>query len=212
MQVLGAPVDYLAAFAGGVLVSFTPCVYPLIPITASYIGANSAKSKAKGFFLSLVYVTGIAFTYSLLGLVASLTGTMFGRWSSSPLAYFISGAVFIIFGLSMADVFNLTFPSFIKPRGMKNTNYLSVFFLGLSSGLIVSPCLSPALGSILAYVASKKNLFYGATLLLCFAYGLGLVLVIAGTFSKWMVYIKRFCSLVLIGMGAYFVYEGIRRL
>ena len=222
MNLSGSPFDFVAAFLGGVGISFTPCVYPLIPITIGYIGARSGGSKLKGLGLSLVYVSGVAFTYSMLGILAVLTGKLFGSISSNPLTYIIVGVIIILFGLSMLDLFILPLPKIIKLPGLKKENYFSTFFLGLSSGLVASPCLTPVLGSILVYLTTKKNLLYGATLLLCFAYGMGVILVIAGTFSaalvnipklgKWMLYVKKIFSLIIIGMGLYFIYAGIRRI
>lgn len=217
----GGPFDFLIAFFGGVLVSFTPCVYPLIPISAGYIGVRSIGSKGKGFALSLIYVTGVAVTYSLLGVIASLTGTFFGALSTNPVSYIIVGAVIIIFGLSMLDIFTINIPGAVKLPALKKGNYFSTFFLGLASGFIVSPCLTPVLGSILFYLTTKKNILYGATLLLSFAYGMGLLLIIIGTFSselinlpkagKWALIIKRAFSAALIAFGLYFIYTGIRR-
>ncbi|MFH1458563.1 MAG: cytochrome c biogenesis protein CcdA [Candidatus Omnitrophota bacterium] len=222
MNLSGTPLDYLIAFFGGVLVSFTPCVYPLIPITVGYIGVKAGSSKSRGFFLSASYVTGIAVTYSLLGLLASLTGTIFGSISSSPIAYFFVGAVIILFGLSMLDLFIIPVPRFIKLPSLKKQNTFSAFILGLSSGLIAAPCLTPVLGSILVYLTTKRNLLYGITLLFSFAYGMGSVLILLGTFSgvlvnlpksgKWMGIIKRLAAFVLILLGAYFIVTAIRRL
>ena len=222
MNLSGTPVDYLVVFLGGILVSFTPCVYPLIPVSVGYIGARSAGSRLKGFFLSLIYVTGIAVTYSLLGLAASLTGSIFGTVSSHPATYIFTGAVIILFGVSMLGLFSIPWPNIIKPGLPKKQNYFSTFVLGLTSGLIASPCLTPVLGTILAYLATKNNLLYGVTLLFSFAYGMGLVLILSGTFSgiltalpksgKWMVYIKKGGALVLIGMGVYFIIVGLKRI
>lgn len=222
MNLSGSPIDYLIAFVGGILISFTPCVYPLIPISAGYIGINSAGSRLRGFTLSLFYVTGVAVTYSLLGILASLTGTLFGSISTSPKAYLFVGIVIIIFGLSMSDLFTIRLPNIVKLPVLKKGNYLSTFLLGLSSGLIATPCLTPVLYSILLYLATKKNILYGATLLFSFAYGMGLLLVIIGTFSailvnlpksgKWLNFIKKLFSFILIAMGIYFIYSGIRRL
>ncbi len=110
----------------------------------------------------------------------------------------------------------------IKLPYFKKQNYFTAFILGLSSGLIVSPCLTPALGTILLYLATKKNLLYGATLLFSFAYGMGLILILVGTFStllvnlpksgKWLDYIKRAGALMLLAAGAYFIFDGFRRL
>ena len=222
MTLAGNPFDYVVVFLGGVLVSFTPCIYPLIPISAGYIGVRAGGSKLKGLSLSLIFVTGVAVTYSILGLLAVLSGKLFGSISSNPLTYILVGIIIILFGLSMLDLFVIPLPKIIKLPALKKENYFSTFILGLSSGLVASPCLTPVLGSILVYLTTKKNLLYGATLLFSFAYGMGLILVIAGTFSaalvnlpklgKWMAYIKKVFSMIIIGVGLYFIYIGIRRL
>jgi thiol:disulfide interchange protein DsbD len=222
MNLSGSPFDYLVAFLGGVLLSFTPCVYPLVPISAGFIGVRSAGSRLKGFALSLTYVSGIAITYSLMGLLATLTGTLFGVVSSHPFTNLAVGTIIIIFGLSMLDIFSISLPNIARLPPLKKGSYLSTFFLGLTSGLIIGPCLTPALGAILAYLATKKHIIYGTTLLFCFAYGMGFLLILVGTFSgllanlpksgKWMVYIKRLAAFILLAMGAYFIYVGIRRL
>jgi thiol:disulfide interchange protein DsbD len=222
MNLSGNPIDYLAAFCGGVLLSFTPCVYPLIPISAGFIGVSAAGSKLKGLFLSLVYVTGVAVTYSILGLIASLTGKFLGAISVNPVTHILVGVIIIIFGLSMLNIFRIPLSAIIKSPKLKKGNYFSALLLGLSSGLVVSPCVTPILGAILAYLATKKNILYGMTLLLSFAYGMGLILILLGTFStillslpkpgKWMVYINNFAAFVLIGMGIFLVFNGVRRL
>jgi len=213
--------SYLGAFLAGIAVSLTPCVYPLIPVTAGIIGTETAGSKLKGLFLSFVYVTGIAVMYSILGMFASLTGTIFGRISSHPVTYIFVGTFITVFGLSMFGLFHIHIPH-NKKIAHKKHDFISTFFLGLSSGLVISPCLTPALGSILIYLATKKNLFYGASLLLTFAYGMGLILILIGAFEgllvnlprsgNWMTWIKRASAVILIAMGIYFIYTGIRRI
>lgn len=220
MNLSGSPIDYIFAFLGGVVISFTPCVYPLIPISVSYISVKS-NSKPKGFILSLIYVSGIAFTYSILGLVASLTGKIFGSISNHPVTYLVVGAVIVVFGLSMLDLFNISFGTNFHSPVFKKKGYFSIFLLGITSGFIISPCLTPALGSILSYLATRKNIFYGMSLLAVFAYGMGLVFILSGTFvgilanlpksGKWMVYFKRVAGILLVAMGVYFIYAGIRR-
>jgi len=222
MIISGRPVDFLAVFAGGLLVSFTPCIYPLLPLTLSYIGIEAGGSKRSAFVLSLLYVCGVAVIYSLLGLIASLTGTLFGKFSSSPVTHIFLGIVIIIFGLSMSGFFSIPFLRLIKIPQLKKCDKFGAFVLGLSSGLVASPCLTPILGSILLYLAVKKSLFYGALLLFVFALGMGTSLIIASIFSaallsmpklgKWMKYISKLLSLVLIVAGLYFIVEGIRRI
>jgi thiol:disulfide interchange protein DsbD len=222
MQLSGSVFDYVFVFLWGIALSFTPCVYPLIPVTAGYIGINSGPSTFKGLFLSLVYVIGLSVTYSALGIIAVLTGKMFGSINSHPAVLIAAGAIFILFGLSMLKVFVLYLPAVVKMSHFKIKGYFSVFFLGLVSGLIASPCVSPALGSILVYLGTTRNIIYGGSLLFVFAFGMGLTLILAGTFSailinfpksgKWMLYVEKICACVLIGLGVYFIITGIRRI
>jgi len=222
MTLSGSPFDYLVAFFGGILASLTPCVYPLIPVSIGYIGVKAGGSKLQGFFLSFSFVTGIAVIYSILGLVASFTGTIFGSISAYPATYFVVGGIIIIFGLSMLDLFHIRLPQLIRFPQTNNRGYFDAFLLGLGTGLIVSPCLTPILGSILLYLTAKKSILYGTTLLLAFAYGMGLIFIFAGIFSSllvslpksgnWMVYIKKFFALVILVMGFYFIFVGMRRL
>jgi cytochrome c-type biogenesis protein len=222
MNLSGNPSDYLIAFTGGVLVSFTPCVYPLVPVSASYIGVTSGGSRWKGLGLSLVYVTGLAVTYSILGLIAALTGNFFGEISSHPVTNLFVGVVVVIFGMAMLDIFHISIPHIYRYKAHKKHNFLSTFFLGMSSGLVASPCLTPVLGSILLFLSTKRSVVYGMSLLFVFAYGMGFILILAGTFSsvlvgfpklgKWMTIIKRGFAVVLIGVGLFIIVSAIRRM
>lgn len=210
------PFEFILAFGAGILVSFSPCVYPLLPITIGFIGASNQKDKFHSFLLSLIYVLGMAITYCILGVFASLTGKIFGQISSSPVSFFIIGNISIIFGLSMLGVFEMHLPDFFLNKMVKGKkSKFSVFLLGVTSGLIVGPCTAPVLGAILVYVATKQNLFYGIFLLFSFAYGMGALLILAGTFSailvnmpksgKWMYTIERIGGILLILAGEYFL-------
>ncbi|TBR18419.1 hypothetical protein EPO66_01505 [bacterium] len=214
-------IGYLGAFLGGVAVSFSPCVYPLIPITLSYIGVKSGSSRIKGLFLSLVYAFGLAITYSILGIFAALTGRIFGEIAGSPIPYLIIGNICIIAGLSFLEVFNIGFTGLRLLNKIKlREGYLAVFLVGMASGLVAGPCTAPALGVILTIVSAKQNIFYGATLLFVFSCGMTLLLVLAGTFSgiflglskKTEVFalIKKISGLVLIVIGEYFIFKGGR--
>jgi len=212
-----SPLSYLLVFLGGILASFTPCVYPLIPVTVGYIGASSATSKEKAFLLSLFYVLGIAVTYSLLGAVAALTGALFGKISTNPWTYLVAGNIFFLLGLSMLGVFDLALPGFLQGNAVvnKRRGLAGAFLVGLAAGLIISPCLTPALGAVLTYVGSKQNLFFGITLLFTFAFGMGTLLILVGTFSgiaasmpksgKWMNIIKKLFGIILIICAEYFI-------
>ena len=216
--------SYIAVFAGGILSSLTPCIYPLIPITISYIGARSAQTKAKAFIISLSYVLGIAFTYSCLGAIAALGGGVFGEISANPWTYLFVGNVFLLLGLSMLDIFVLSIPSFLKAKetAKKKEGLLGVFLVGASAGLIASPCTAPVLGALLTYVASRQSLFFGITLLFTFAVGMGSILIIVGTSvglaaslpksGRWMNIIKKIFAFFLIACAEYFIILAGRRL
>lgn len=219
MNLVGSPLDFFIAFGAGVLVSFTPCVYPLIPVTIGYIGSLSAGSRLKGFILSIIYALGIATTYSILGAIASLTGKVFGQIAGTPWPYFIVSLVCIFFGLVFLEVFSVPLPIFsikkIEPKSV-----ISVYLFGLVSGLVVGPCITPVLATILIYVGTKQNLVYAMFLLFCFAYGLCTVLILAGTFSGifvnlpksgiWIEKVKKLCGLILIATGIYFLIQAGR--
>ena len=218
MILQGNFLDYIFVFLGGVVMSFTPCVYPLLPVTVGYIGARSSGSKLRGFILSVIYVTGVAITYSVLGLIAALTGRLFGLIAVHPISHIIAGIVFIIFGIALLDVFNISLPEVSLQNRIKLTGFFSVFILGLVSGLVVGPCTAPALGAILIYIGSRQNIIYGMSLMFTFAYGVGTVLILAGTFSgllvnlpksgPWLVKIKKVCGLILILAGGYFLIKA----
>jgi thiol:disulfide interchange protein DsbD len=204
-----------------VVVSFSPCVYPLLPITLSFIGVKGSVGRFKGLTLSLVYVSGLAVTYSLLGLLAALSGSLFGKIASHPASPFILGNVCIITGLSFLDVIQLPGMGLNLQNKIQRTGgSWSAFLLGLVSGLVAGPCTAPALGSILVYVASRQNILYGMTLLFVFAYGMGFTLILAGTFGAaisnsfkseaWLTLTRKLGGFILIGLGEYFIFQSGR--
>lgn len=186
------PLAFLTVFLAGVIVSFTPCVYPVIPLTLGFIGARSAGGKWKGFLLSLVYVLGMALTYAVLGAFASLSGKLFGQVGSHPLTYFIVSNVCLLLGLSMLDVFQLPQLSLGgTPASKKRGGYFGVFVVGIFSGLIVGPCTAPVLAAVLAYVATRHSLLYGFSLLFTFGYGVGFLMILLGTFTGLLTSIPK---------------------
>jgi len=211
---------FLAAYLGGIVISFTPCTYPLIPVTVGFIGIHGSSSRIRGFFLSLLYVIGLAVTYSILGGAAVISGKIFGQMQTTPWTYFIMANVCLVMGLSMLDVFNISIP--VPHKLMKRTSqndnkgFLDSFLIGIVSGIVIGPCTAPALGVLLGYVALKTNLLLGMSLLFVFAFGMGTLLIIVGTFAgiiaalpksgKWMIKIKFISGLILIGAAEYFLY------
>ena len=210
--------SFLAVYLGGVLISFTPCVYPVIPITVAFIGARGG-SKGRAFFLSLIYVLGMAVTYTILGAVAALSGKLFGQIQSNPWTYFIIGNICILMGLSMFDLFALSVrtPDFITRMQSKKRmeGVAGGFLVGAASGLIMGPCTAPVLAVILSYAATRQNVAFASALMFVFAFGMGTLLILAGTFAgllagipksgAWMVRINRLFGWILLGAGEYFL-------
>mgnify|MGYP001331367992 CR=1 FL=1 len=210
----------IASYIGGLIVSFTPCTYPLIPVTIGIIGAHGSSSRQNGFLISAVYVLGLAVTYSTLGAVAALSGKIFGQIQTTPWTYFIMANLCLLMGLSMLDVFNIVLPVPQKLLRLSAQNnhkgFVDSFLIGAASGVVIGPCTAPALGVLLGYVALKTNVLLGVGLLFVFALGLGTLLLIVGTFTgmitalpksgAWMTKIKYASGLILIGAAEYFLY------
>ncbi len=210
-------------FMAGVASSFTPCIYPLIPVTISILGTRDVESKFRGFLLTLFYVGGIAVTYAALGVVAALTGSLFGSLSSNPWVLFGVATVVMALALNMLDVFQINFTRLTVGGGgaKRKQGLMSNFAYGLTFGLVASPCTAPPLAAILTWVGSTHNLFMGPLFLFAFALGMGSILILIGTFSSfltrlprsgmWMVYIKKVMGYMMILMAGYFVFQAGRQ-
>jgi cytochrome c-type biogenesis protein len=208
---------YLAAYLGGVFVSFTPCMYPVIPITLAFIGAHGSGSKVKGFVLSIVYVLGMSLTYTALGAVAALTGKLFGQIQTNPWTYFIVANICILMGLSMLEVFTLPVrvPGFVTKVQSRRKGLLGSFFIGAVSGLVIGPCTAPVFAVLLSYVATSQDIIFGMSLFFIFALGMGTFLIILGTFAgllasipksgMWMTRINHMSGWILLAIGEYFL-------
>jgi len=213
---------YLSVFVAGVLTSFTPCIYPMIPITIGVIGGREKESRFHGFILSLAYVSGLALVYSALGVVASLSGQFFGQVSGNRWTMFIVANIIILFGLSMLETFNLPLPRFLQRggSGSKKRGVPGSLVMGVASGFVAAPCTTPVLGVLLAFVATRQNVMFGATLLLTFSFGMNILLLVIGTFTglvtalpksgMWMVRIKKAMGYLMIAMGEYFLIQAGR--
>src|SRR3989338_1876200 len=132
--------NYFIVFWSGVLVSFTPCVYPVIPIVASLIaGVNTTGTKLRGFVISLIYVLGLAITYSLLAVVAASTGKIFGQIQNHPAVFLIVGKYSYFFALALLDVIPLPFLGISLQNKIRLKSLWAVLLLGVASGLVVGP-------------------------------------------------------------------------
>ncbi len=205
------------AFITGLILSFSPCTYPMIPITVS-IFAGQQRSFGRGFFLSLVYVTSMAVVYGIMGLIVAMVGGVFGAWLASPPVVVGIVIVFIIFSLSMFGVYELQVPASLRDKlGSTKTEggVVGSMILGLVAALVVSPCVGPFVAGILLYVATSGSPLIGFLILFVFAMGLGTLYMLIGTFSsvinklprsgEWMETVKKFFGFILLLMAVYFL-------
>lgn len=214
------PLGALAAlFAAGVATSLTPCIYPMIPITAGVIaGASSGtRSTRRTVGLTLTYAVGMALLYATLGLLAGLSGSLFGTVSSSPWARLAVGNLLLVFALAMLDVIPMTAPARLLAwaANLKGGSYPAAFLMGATSGVVAAPCGAPAFAAVLTWVATTRSGVLGFAYLFVFALGMTAILVLVGLFSgtlsalprsgRWMEWIKKGAGVVLLGMAEYYL-------
>ncbi len=212
---------FLFVFVGGILTSFTPCVYPLIPITVSVFGAGESVGRLRSFLLSVTYVMGIALTYSILGVVVASTGAVFGQIMADPRVMLPVCGILVALGLSMLGVFELRVPYAVQNRlnSVGGAGVAGAFAMGTVAGIIAAPCTGPALGAVLSYVATTESVFLGFWLLLTYALGMGLLFIVIGTFSGaiaalprsggWMYILENIFGVAIITVALYFLKEVI---
>ncbi len=211
-------------FGFGLLMSLSPCIYPMIPITLAVIGGQSQeKGAARGLVLSVTYVVGMALVYAIMG---ALSATVF----SGITAFMQSPAVLVpiallLFGLSfsMFGAFELQAPAFLRdrfqgPGSGSRGGLIGVFAMGLVAGLVASPCVGPFLAALLVWVATTGDWVLGFFSLFTFGIGMGMILIGVGTFPAllgtmpqsggWMDTVKKGMGLLLVAMAFYFVRPG----
>lgn len=188
------PLAFLLVFLAGILTSFTPCIFPMLPITLSILGHHAeTRTRMQNFSRSLVYVLGIATTYSILGVLAAFTGTLFG--SALTNKYVLAGLslLFVTMAFSMWGAFELQAPHFIRKRfgSGKSENSFEAYIMGLVAGIVASPCVGPVLISILTFVSASRNALLGFSMLFTFALGLGLLFIFIGLFGNGLKFLPR---------------------
>jgi thiol:disulfide interchange protein DsbD len=219
----GSPLLALATlFGAGVLTSLTPCIYPMIPITASVISGTARENQGKGrtLGLTMTYVVGMATLYACLGLVAGLSGTLFGAVSANPWALLAIGNLLLLFSLFMLEVFPIPMPRRLMDWAAtrEGGSYGAVFLLGASSGIVAAPCGAPAFAVVLTWVAATQAGVMGFVYLFVFSLGMTAILVLVGLFSgalavlprsgKWMVWMKRVGGILMIGVAQYYFVQA----
>ena len=211
----------IASFFGfGLLLSLTPCVFPMIPILSGIIvGRGGHITKAKGFTLSLAYVLGMATTYAIVGIIAGLSGTLISNALQNPWALSTGAAIFVALALSMFGFFELQMPSFLQSRFTEASNkvqggrYTGVFIMGALSALIVGPCVAAPLAGALLYISQTGDVVLGGVSLFSLALGMGVPLLAVGLSAgallpragAWMEAVKKFFGVALLAVAIWMI-------
>ncbi len=208
----------IAFFVGGLLLSFTPCVFPMYPILTGIIVGQSKNGEPlttkKAFTLSFVYVQGMAVTYTLLGIVVALAGAKFQAVFQHPIVLISLSVLFIFLALSMFGLFNLALPASWQNKlnamsnQQKGGSYAGVLMMGVISGLVASPCTTAPLTGALLYISQTGDVVLGASALYALSLGMGLPLLVLGSSGgkllpkagAWMNIIKNIFGLLLLAV------------
>ncbi len=205
----------IGSFLAGLALGLTPCVYPMVGITVAIIGAGNA-SRKRTVFLTFMYVLGLSLVYALLGIIVASVGSAVSNVLTSPGVLFPIGAVFILLGLSMFDLFTIQTPSswgakVQKLGGKLKGSVAGTFIMGALSAFVVGPCVSGPLIGLITFVADTGKLMTGFWYFFALAWGMGIILFIAGSFSgilpkagEWMNRVKHVLGVILIWAAFYF--------
>jgi cytochrome c biogenesis protein CcdA len=203
------------AFVSGILLSLTPCSYPLIPIILGIAEVNEQTSRRRAMIISLIFVGGLVAVYMALGLMSALFGVLFGSLAKHWMVQALLGLLLIALGLVMFDLFhlnvNLQFNINTRKYGV-----FGVFLLGVLSGVSVTGCMLPVFGSILLVIAQRQDALFGVLTLAAFSLGMGSVYFLFAVFGRQffvrlekkpglMLWIKRILGGVIILLGLYFL-------
>jgi cytochrome c-type biogenesis protein len=204
---------FLAVFVGGLISAASPCVLAAIPLIIGYVGGYSEGSKKKAAIYSLVFILGLSITFTVLGAAASVMGQVLsfaGQWLYMGLA-----VIAVVMGLQLMGLIMIPLP-FQKTRQVQSRGLWGAFLLGLLTGTVSSPCATPVLAVILAYVSTQGDILYGGSLLFAYAVGHCALIFAAGLsigltenivsskgVKNFSLYSKRFSGALLVAAGLY---------
>ncbi len=199
-------------FIAGLLTSLTPCMLSMLPITIGYIGGYEAKSRLQAAVQSTWFSLGLATTLAGLGIAAAFVGKVYGQVGIGlPI---IVSFIAILMGLNLLEALPLQLPSFGGLEWSKDLpDSVRSYLIGLTFGVVASPCSTPVLATLLAWVATKQDLILGGVLLLSYTAGYVAPLILAGTFTaaikkllqlrRWSGWINPVSGALLVGFGVF---------
>ncbi|MEQ1831772.1 MAG: cytochrome c biogenesis protein CcdA [Candidatus Eisenbacteria bacterium] len=211
---------FLALFVGGLLLNLTPCVFPMLGITVSIFGARAKQPLPKVLTTAILYVLGICVTYTALGVVAALTGGLFGSALQSVWVNLVLGGLMLVLSLGMFGVYEMQPPTWVMDKlgGAQATSFAGAFFSGLGVGVIAAPCVGPFVVAVLALVAQKGDVGFGVRTMFTLSLGLGFPYLFLATFSNllqtlprsgdWMVWVKHAFGTLMVAFGLFYLTIG----
>lgn len=208
----------LLALLAGILTSFTPCSLSSIPLVVGYVGGTGQRDTKRALWLSVVFATGAAVTFTVLGVVASLAGRLMG--TSASWWYIILGILMVLMALQTWGIYEIIPSSYLLTKNTKR-GFAGAFIAGILGGVFSSPCSTPVLIALLAIVAGKGSILWGILLLMLYSIGHGILAVIAGTsmgfvyklssskkYGKASTILKNTMGLLILIIGFYMFYLG----
>ena len=214
----GLILTLLGVFLGGIALNLTPCVYPLIPITASYFGGRSETGERQGYIVlhGFLYILGLSVMNSAIGVSAAFTGRLMGSFLQHPAVLIFVASVLLLMALNFFGLWELRLPSFLSSAVSKShTGYAQSLFMGLTLGIVAAPCIGPFIIGLLTMVAQRGDPVFGFLIFFTLSIGLGLPLFIlsifAGNVSKlprsgeWLLWIRNLFGWIMLAMAVYFV-------
>ncbi len=211
---LSLPLLLATVFLAGLALNLTPCVYPLIPITVGFFAQQSKRGTGGSFALALVYVLGMSVTYSVLGVTAALTGSLFGTALSSPVVVGVIVVVLLALAASMFGLWELRVPGWAMRASGGRSGAGGALLMGLLVGFVAAPCIGPFVLGLLTFVGQRGDPVLGFSLFFTLAMGLGVPYLVLGTFTgavnrlpasgQWMVGVRKVFGVLLVAMAVYF--------
>ena len=212
----GSLVAFFAIFLIGLALNLTPCVYPMLSVTVSLFGTQTETTFLRVFFKALMYVLGIATMYSILGVLASLGGGLFGSWLQSP--WVLGGIAILLFALALSSfgLYQIQMPFWLTSKlgGTSGSGFIAIYLSGLVVGVFAAPCVGPPVIALLTFVATKGSASFGFWAFFTLSLGLGFPYLILGTFSgllkkiprsgSWLVWVEHLFGIILVGAALFY--------
>lgn len=215
---------FIGFFFAGLAVNLTPCVYPMLTVTASLFKPKQSQNETpkSSFPKALTYFFGIVIMYSALGYFAAATGKILGGVLQNTWVLLGVSVIMFALALSMFGLFQLSLPTQLLNRlgALRKANYLGLFISGMLVGVFAAPCIGPPVIALLAAVAANGNPLFGLSAFFVFSLGLGLPYLLLGTFSGfltklpkagyWLVWVERIFGVILLGFGFFYLSLALR--